>query len=843
MSGSLSLNGTWDLIWAEGRSRNSPGHYTGLSIEGKSSVKAKVPAPIHSVMIEHGFAGDPNVGLNSLYSRWVEEMFWIYRRNFQVPVAATKQHAWLSFECLELDTVVWLNGEEVGRHANANRPARFDVTGKLRSGENLLVVQIESGLHRAADKPAIEYGMGYDDISHLTKRPFLRHAIYQHGWDWSPRFLNVGILGDVELEWRSSPRLGQVTVFAIPDGDLSKATIHVRATVEGVAEDSVAGTLRARIVETGQEATVPLTIAQGEQRPEIRLVVENPQLWWPQGHGAQDLYTVELTLEAVGEVQTAALKTGVRLVEIVEPPHPVEGRYFNLKINNRPIFCKGGNWAPADMLYSTIEDDRYRELIRLAADANFNFLRVNGTGILVTHALADACDQAGILLWHDFPFGNTKYPGEDPAFAAEASREVAWAVRELACHPSIIIWCGNNEIEAFELGPDTDDVYRKRPHFYMFHYDFARIVFQEDPSALYRPSSPFSPDFRACNDPVVGNQHPWGVSLRPAGPVDFWGYRDYVDRFAVEGGILGAAAPGTLREFLPEDEQYMFSPSWEHHDNPFAAQDRTQGALGKAYSTVEFWTGREISTMDWEEYAFISALLQAEGLSEFAVNYRRRMFSSAAAAFWSYNDAWPVTHSWTIVDYYLRTKLAYHPVRRAFQPITVVVAEEGDQVTVFGANDSPEDWAGQLRYGLFALNGGLPVDQQMRVNLPANTSTVLANISREEWEATGLKESGAFALLYEDDRPIAQHRLFLERFKDLAFSEPSIRLSLQGGTLTLESDVFVWGACLDVEGDSRIPDNCFDLLPGIPYEVAWSPNLGEPRVAGVGSRDAVRPVR
>jgi beta-mannosidase len=821
----------------------APEHYTGAGIAGKRLLKARVPAPIHSVLMEHGLAGDPNVGLHSLNARWVEEMFWVYRRVFKAPAEAMEQRAWLTFQCLELHAVVWLNGAEVGRHANANRPARFDVTGRLQPGENLLVVQIESGLHATADEPAGEYGTEDGNISHLTKRPFLRHAAFQHGWDWSPRLLNVGILGSVSLEWCRGPRMDAVTVFALPADDLSRATIHVRATVEGTKDGPVAGVLSAHVVETGQEAMLPLAIAPGQQRPEIRLAVEHPQLWWPNGHGDQAFYTVKVALDAGDKRQTVTRRTGVRLVEIDQAPHPVEGRYFTLRINKRPIFCKGGNWAVADVLYSTVEDERYRELVRLAADANFNFFRVNGTGIFVTHALAEACDEAGILLWHDFPFGNCKYPGDDPAFAAEVRREVTWAVRDLAHHPSIVVWCGNNEIELFERSPEIDDRYRKRPHHYMFHYDLPRIVSQEDPSKIYRPSSPYAPDLREVNNPVAGNQHPWGVSLGTPGPVDWWPYRQHVDRFAVEGGVLGAAALGTLRQFLPEGERYMFSPSWEHHDNPFACQDQTQGALGKAYATVALWTGQDAATMDWEEYAFASALLQAEGLSEYVANYRRRMFSSAAAVFWSYNDAWPVTHSWTIVDYYLRTKLAYHVVRRAFQPVTVVVAEDGDRITVFGVNDSAEDWTGELRYGLFALKGGLPVDQQMQVSLAANTSKALVHFPRAEWETVGLRQSGAFALLYGAEGVVAQHRLFVERFKDLDFAEPDIRLSRRGATLVLLSNVFVWGVCLDVDGDARLPDNCFDLLPGIAYGIPWRADLGELRIVRLGSRDAVQPAR
>ncbi|MFP4384073.1 MAG: hypothetical protein ACLFST_13250 [Spirochaetia bacterium] len=40
-------------------------------------------------------------------------------------------------------------------------------------------------------------------------------------------------------------------------------------------------------------------------------------------------------------------------------------------------------------------------------------------------------------------------------------------------------------------------------------------------------------------------------------------------------------------------------------------------------------------------------------------NYRRRIWNSSAAVFWMYNDSRPATHSWTILDYYLRRKAAF----------------------------------------------------------------------------------------------------------------------------------------------------------------------------------------
>jgi beta-mannosidase len=839
MSGSISLNGKWGLTYAEGHPLMSPEQYTSTTLRGRRLIDVPVPAPIHQVLMAQGVIDDPRIGMNSLKARWVEEQFWIYRHVFDAPTEARDEHAWLVFDKLEYEAVIWLNGREIGRHANAHRPARFNVTGQLKERGNLLIVQLTTGMHGAADKPGADYAC--DAMGMLTKRPWQRKPQYQCGWDWNARLMNVGILGDVTLEWNASPRLDQVAVFAMPNENLESATVCVRAFTEHLGDESIDGVLRACVVETDQQVEMPVRIDPGEGCHEIQIDLTSPRLWWPTGCGEPFLYEVEIELETAGDTQAVSRRFGVRRVEIDQSPHPEEGRYFILKINNRPVFCKGGNWVPPDMLYSTVSSERYSELVDLAIGANFNMLRIWGGGCFADHALCEACDKKGVLIWHDFLFACAKYPGDDPDFAAEVRREVTFAVRDLAHHPSLVVWCGNNEIEWGDWSWRYDRKKRTHPHYALFHRDIPRIATRENPATAYWISSPFSPDYAEPNDPTVGDQHPWDVSISEKDGADFWKYRQYVDRFPNEGGVIGVSPPATLRQFMTDEQLDLLSLAWDHHDNPFAACAFEHGQLGRAYATVERWTGRDPEKMDWSTYAFASALLQAEGLTEYINNYRSRMFSSAAAIFWMYNDSWPVTHGWTIVDYYRRKKLAYHPVRRAFQPITVVVADRNDEVIVFGINDTDEPWAGQLRYGLFNLDGGLPMDQRASVQIHANASTPIATIAKSQWQKLSLHRTGAFAVLEQAGDLIAQHRLFVERFKTLSFAQPDIDLSLSGNTLRLTSDVFVWGVCLDVDGEEPMADNCFDLIPGITYVMPWDTSFGEPKVVAIGSRDVVLP--
>ncbi len=597
--------------------------------------------------------------------------------------------------------------------------------------------------------------------------------------------------------------------------DLLEAEMAVRVFIDA-KKDSLPLTLDATLVETGQRVSAQIKAGQGMKPYELKMKVKKPDLWWPAGQGAQNLYTLRVDIRSEGNViDTGSERIGFRKIEIDRSPHPVEGNFFTIKVNNQPVFMKGGNWVPPDMIYSNIEIGKLEKLVDLAVNANFNILRIWGGGLFAGHDLLRLCDEKGVVVWHDFLFACSKYPGDDVGFYQNVKEEVTWAVREFAYHPSLIIWCGNNENEWGAWSWGYTNTGKVIPDYAVYHHLLPVIMKEEDPCRFYWPSSPYSENHEHPTSPVTGDQHPWGVSLGQDG-TNMWAYRNYVDRFPNEGGVLGASSPATLRHFLPAGEQSVRSFSWDLHDNLVNFWNNKKGIT---YRIVEEWLGKDYTGMGFDDYVFASALLQSEGLSEYINNYHRRMYSSSGAIFWMYNDSWPVTHGWTIVDYYLRKKLAYHPVRRAFEQISVVVAEEGTKVNIYGINDRQRSWNGNLEYGLFGINGDYPVREHKKVSLPPNSSTVIASFEKNAFEKAGFKNHGAFALLKDKETMISQHRLFLTKFKDMNLPKPQVSIRKTDDKIILVSPVFVWGLCLDLDGESDIPDNCFDLLPDIPYVV------------------------
>jgi beta-mannosidase len=248
------------------------------------------------------------------------------------------------------------------------------------------------------------------------------------------------------------------------------------------------------------------------------------------------------------------------------------------------------------------------------------------------------------------------------------------------------------------------------------------------------------------------------------------------------------------------------------------------------------WLGKDIREMSVEDFVYWGGLVQGEGLREYIDNFRRRMFDSAGAIFWMFNDCWPATRSWTIVDYHVWRTPAFWAARRAMATVHVVLVEDSDGVAIFGINETELSFAGELRYGVFNLAGGeYPLDFHLPVVIPANSAREIAGFSRDQWEEPAA--SMAFATLRREGLLVARNRLVLPVFKDLrwpAATPGDVGVTRSGNAVTFKSERFVWGVCLDLDGERALADNFFDLYPGQAYTMLWGAEE-DPVVLRVGN--------
>ncbi len=823
----IDLGGTWQLRWEDGERGERIKRVLAGDVDWSRAWPAKVPGSVHETLLEHGVIPDPEIGTNVLACRWVEETRWYFRRTFEASRLRAGQRAWLHFETLDLTARVYLNGKEVGSHNNAFYPACFELTSALAEGTNELVVQIESGLFHAANRSAEGFGLGIN--RQLTKSPWLRKTQNQHGWDWAPRLLNVGIPGAVRLEICSGFRWDSMVVLSEVSDDLKTGHVTARVFAENLLDKPVKAELSVTIDGRNESCRLDAILQPGMNSLEARVAVPNPDLWWPAGHGAQPRYNVRAEVRIAGRgAGRGERKTGFRKVRVKQDPHPGQGRFFVVEINDKPVFCKGANYVPSDLILSRITRDRHETLIRLAREANFNFLRVWGGGVYESDDFYDLCDENGIIVWQDFVFACSKYPATDENFLADIKREAVHQIRRLANHPSLVVWCGNNEIELaiWDWGFESGVCH---PDYAFFHMTLPRLLREEDPGRYYQPSSPFSPDHEKPNADHLGDQHPWAIGFRDT---DFRKYRDMICRFPDEGGICGPNSLPAVRDALRGGPEKSGTFAWELHDIALQSWD-----FIPPYSPdkmMENWLGLRVARMGLEDFVYWGGLLQGAGLAEYVKNFRRRMFDSAAAVFWMFNEIWPCIRSWGIVDYRLRRNPAFWPVRRAFAPVAVVVTREGKTVRIHGVNDGPE-MSATLRYGILALAGKYPYDQTISVTLAANASTAIAEFPAAQWDRLGIKSHVAFAVLQADGREAACDALILPLFKEMRWPAAKVSVECRNGLATFKSDTFAWRVCLDLAGEAALPDNFFDVYPGIPTVLPWPKSLGRPRILRIGN--------
>lgn len=819
----IPLNGDWELAGFDGYGQMLGDRTLPGALPSLCWIPARVPGSVIQDLVRAGWLADVEAGCNSLAARWVEQEYWYYRRRFEAPARDSGERCLLVLDGLDLDAVVYVNGRVVGEHRNAFRPLRVEITPLLARGANELIVRLDSGLLGAADRRGGDTSQELSAVA--TKRAWLRKPQFGCRWDWAPRLMNVGIGGGAWLELAAGAWLDAVVITPALSADRQRAVLKVRAHVGNVSGDEQAVALDCRMRGAPAAARATGRIPPGGGVLCAELALDRPRLWWPHTQGRPHLYGVHVGLHAGGALlETRTLRTGVRSVELRQPPAADGGSLLHLAVNGEPIFCKGANWVPPRVLYPLATAADCCALVGLAVECGCNLLRVWGGGHYADTALLAACDRAGVLVWHDLMFACAKYPGDDPEFVREVEAEVRYNARRLACHPSLAVWCGNNEVDlGIADGWISSYDPQTRPCDDLFHRRLKEIVAEEDGSRPYWPTSPWSPDGSHPNNPATGDQHPWSVALGAA-KGDYWPYRADASRFPNEGGMLGPAVLKTLRAILPPEERHLGSRTWRHHDNTQNTW-RGESLLDHLLRVNLCPRPRELVFEDYVRYA---AILQGEALETAIDNWRRRKFDTAAAVFWMFNDTWPATVSWTPIDFSRRRKPAFWYVRRAFAQLRAVCVELPGELAVFVVNDFLEPRCVTLRYGLFALGGGRPVEKTLALECPPNQAVVADRLPLEVWDRHGPDTHGAFAILSDAQGTLSTQRLLRRRFHDLAWQPAEVDVVQGPGVLRLHCPRFAWAVCLDEEGETALPDNYFDLIPGIERVLPWPEGLPPP---------------
>jgi beta-mannosidase len=783
---------------------------------------AQVPGSVHTDLLALGRIPDPFVADDELHVQWVAERDWEYGRTFQVaPELEVEKRVFLVCDGLDTLADVNLDGRIVGHAQNAFRRYEWDVTSLLTGGKHELRIYFPSPIAYVRPRQA-EQPMGNPAHS-IPGGPYLRKAPCQFGWDWGPQLPPIGIWKDIRLEAYSVARL---------------ADVHLRQHHADGAVTITADVISDRWQQADLKATLRLTAPDGStQESEIALSgntttgtlairVVNPQLWWPNGYpsaslrtgGAQPLYRVEVALyqgETLRDRRT--FQMGLRTLELRQQPDKF-GTSFVFIVNGVPVFAKGANWIPADSFPTRIGDDHLEHLVRSAAQANMNMLRVWGGGFYEEERFYDLCDRYGILIWQDFIFSCSTYP-EAESFFENVRVEAVENVRRLRHRASLALWCGNNEMEGFWERPR----WTKRPGFgqlkaaydRMFHHFLPEICASEDPDHPYWPSSPSSnTPFVDDNGGRAGDTHCWAVwhGMKP-----FGFYREHPTRFVSEFGFQSLPPLATIRTYADEADWNMTSYMMEHHQ-------RNAAGNGKI---VTYMTAHFRLPKDFESLVYLSQVLQAECVRTGVEHWRRNKQRVGGALYWQLNDCWPVA-SWASLDYFGRWKALHYAARRFYAPVLLSAEDEGTRVALHVTSDLLDAWQGRVRWSLETLAG-----EVLRSGEEAVTVTALASVQVCALDFSDCLTAGPsitisanirrdLVLVYElwqGDQRLSMDVLPFVPNKHLELADPKLRATIKRakGGLAVEVTArrLARFVALELEGsDAIFSDNYFDLPAG-----------------------------
>lgn len=666
----IYLNTNWNFSLSD-KSINIE-EIPGKIIQPNEWFDAVVPGTLHTDLLHNNIIDDPYYSDNELRLEWISKQDWIYKNEFNFNPDKSKNYN-LIFEGLDTIADVFLNGKKIHTANNMFLQHKINVSKYLDNGINELTVYFHSPVNYALRE---EKKHGKIPVELDSYRAYIRKAQYSFGWDWGPSFPTSGIWKDVYIEEQPEAEIDYV-LFDTIKITTSKAKVKVRTGIN--CRDNSKQKLTVELAGLTKEIKV--------KEPgvyEIDLNIKDPKLWWPNGEGEQNLYELKLNLLNKNDEQLDSVnkRIGIRTIELITEEK--KKNTFKLRVNGKDIFAKGVNWIPADSFLNRVDKSKYSKLLAYAKSAHMNIIRVWGGGIYEQDYFYELCDEHGLLVWQDFMFACGSYP-EHKEFISNVKEEVKQNVIRLQSHPSVALWCGNNENEWIWYNKQKSS-YKEMPGYKIYHKVIPSILSKMDPLRPYQPSSPFGKD-KDPNSFNSGNTHQWNIW---SNWIDY--KLVYYDKslFVTEFGFQGPANKDTLEKVIPKENRRTHDRIFEFHNKQIEGPERVWKFLAAHLPVVS----------NWDDYFYLAQLNQAFALKTCLEHWRTNIRTNGSII-WQINDSWPVT-SWAIIDYDLKPKLAYHFVKNIFSPQIIYFSNDSGEIKAKIQNQGKDNFKGT--YKIFLIN-------------------------------------------------------------------------------------------------------------------------------------------
>ena len=786
----LSLNGAWQMRPAD----------------ETSWLNAAVPGSVYADLLDAGRMEDPFWRANELEAFDLMEKDYVYRRTFFLTEENISCDA-LLLTCEGLDTLadVRINDRPVLHADNMHRTWRVDVLDFVSAGENEIEITFESPNRFIKKAYAKSRTDGSEDAT--VGFPLLRKAHCMFGWDWGPRLPDAGIWRDIYLERVTAARLVSVRVHQDHSGRGVLLEFETELESHTGLCDCMEPEYSVRYIVTSPDGQIFESIDDS-------ILIEDPQLWWPNGYGAQPLYTIRAELMADGAiVDVWERRIGLRTMTMRRVKDEW-GESFETNVNGVSIFAMGADYIPEDNILRRVTPERTRRLLEDARLANFNSIRVWGGGYYPDDWFYDACDELGLVVWQDFMFACAVYDLTDD-FENSIIQEFIDNIRRLRHHPSLGLWCGNNEMEMFvDQGVWVSSPRQKTDYIRMYEHIIPKVLREHDPDTFYWPASPSSGgSFDAPNDPNRGDVHYWDVWH---GNKPFTEYRKFFFRYASEFGFQSFPCKKTVESFtLPEDRN-IFSYVMEKHQRNNAANGKIMNYLAQTF----LYPG------DFDTMLYASQLLQAEAIRYGVEHWRRNRGRCMGAIYWQLNDCWPVA-SWSSVDYFGRWKALHYAAKRFFAPVLLSCNEEGTLTQRTNTNDELREDAVEKSIRLNVSNETMnPVCVTVKWALRNARAEILESgeeevsvdalsakwLEKHKFPNAALYDDYASYELWSNDVRLSAGTVLFCAPKHFNFVDPELTLAVEEDVIVVSAKAYarmVEIVCED--GDVVFEDNYFDL--------------------------------
>ncbi|MUK50753.1 beta-mannosidase [Aliivibrio fischeri] len=778
----ISLNGKWILT--------SPAH-------SHLAIPMTVPGDNYHALYQAGIITNPYMGTNENEVQWVRECDWHLSQEFSLsPQEMSAASLILNLSRVDTLANVFINNELVLSSTNQFQRHRIDIKPFVKPGDNTISVHFsrvdEEALSRAKKLPMpIPWAVGNNQLPHMN---LIRKTQCHSGWDWGICLMVSGIYDPIYIEVVKKIELISIETAQIWYQGAVDLTVNVK-------HECVAG--QAITVNFNDEIHTLISHESGETSTIFH--IENPELWWPSGYGEQPLYSLTVELDE----QTITKRIGLRQLELNNKNDEI-GSAMEFVINGFPINSKGANWIPMDAMPSLESESRYRELLTSAKDANMNMIRVWGGGQYESELFYDLCDELGLMVWQDMMFACSLYPSTD-AFLKDVEPEIRQQIQRLKDHPSIVLWCGDNEVIG-AIGWYDESKNNKTT--YTVNYDrlnrnIAQWIAEEDPSRRFWTSSPCNGDMDfgdAWHNDNRGDMHFWDVWHSGK---SFDAYQDIKPRFCSEFGFQSWPSFSEVKTFVPEEDWNVTSPTFEGHQ---------KNGRGNSIIT-EMFTRYFRFPSNFEQMLYLSQVQQAIAIKTGCEYWRAISPICRGMLYWQLNDNWPVS-SWSSIEYSGSWKQLHYHAKRFFASTYVPFEETDSELRIRAVNDRRTESHIDGTVYWMDFNGELLGKWAVNYTIEEDGNDVIWSLSKEKFQVS--EHNSFFFIEIEVNGESVQNTWFAtSKLKQLTMKKAKINLIQSGRMLTLQSDNPAFFVHLEHDGKGRFSDSSFTLLPEKPVTIEY----------------------